>query len=202
ADNVTYDQKTDTVTANGHVALTDTDGNVAFVDHLVLTDHMRDGALTGFGALIGQNGRLAAANAQRINGNTVIANHAVYTPCKICDQPGQRIPIWRVKSERVVYDQNRHRVHFQNATLDLFGVPILYTPVLTTPDPTVKYASGLLTPDFGNSSKIGYFVRVPVYIALSDSQDATAAAMVSTGGGEMLEGEYRQRWNDSGMWLQ
>ena len=202
ADNVTYDQKTDTVTANGHVAVTDADGNVAFADHVVLTQGMRDGALSGFGALIGKNGRLAAVSAQRLNANSVIANHAVYTPCKICNQPGQRVPVWQVKSERVVYDQAKHRVHFQNATLELFGVPVLYSPALTEPDPTVKYASGLLAPDFGNSTKIGYFARVPVYIALSDSNDATVAGMASTQGGEMLEGEYRQRWNDSGMWLQ
>ncbi len=33
------------------------------------------------------------------------------------------------------------------------------------PDPTVRYASGLLTPEFGNSTKIGYFTRLPVYIS-------------------------------------
>ena len=44
ADNVTYDQKTDKVTANGHVASPTTAGNVAFADHVVLTDRMRDGA--------------------------------------------------------------------------------------------------------------------------------------------------------------
>ena len=202
ADNVTYDQKTDTVTASGHVALTDTDGNVAFVDHLVLTDHMRNGALTGFGALIGKNGRLAAATAQRVNANSIIADHAVYTPCKICNLPGQRVPVWQVKSERVVYDQSKHRVRFQNATLELYGVPVFYAPALTQPDPSVKYASGLLAPDIGNSTKIGYFARVPLYIALSDSNDATIVGMASTGGGEMLEGEYRQRWNGSGLWLQ
>ncbi len=64
ADKVTYDQKTDQVTADGHVSLTDIRGNVAFADHVVLTDHMRDGALSGFGALIGKNGRLAAASAR------------------------------------------------------------------------------------------------------------------------------------------
>src|SRR3954467_14330935 len=45
ADNVAYDQKSDKVTASGHVSVTDPRGNVAFADHLVLTDHMRDGAL-------------------------------------------------------------------------------------------------------------------------------------------------------------
>lgn len=202
ADNVTYDQKTDKVTASGHVSVTDASGNVAFADHVVLTDRMRNGALTGFGALIGKNGRLAAASAQRINGTMVIARNTVYSPCKICNLPGQRTPVWRVKSERVVYDQTRHRIHFQNATLEFFGVPVLYTPVLSEPDPTVKYASGLLAPDFGNSTKIGYFARVPVYIALNNTNDATIAGMVSTEGGEMLEGEYRARRNNGGMWLQ
>ena len=91
----------------------------------------------------------------------MIANQTVYSPCKICNQPGQRTPLWQVKAERVVYDQVKHRIHFTDATVDVLGVPVLYTPVLTEPDPTVKYASGLLAPDVGNSTKIGYFARLP-----------------------------------------
>jgi LPS-assembly protein len=202
ADKVTYDQKTDQVTADGHVTVTDTTGNVAFSDHVVLTDHMRDGVLNGFGALIGKNGRLAAASAQRVGGTMVIAQKTIYSPCKICNQPGQTTPLWQVKSERVVYDQVKHRIHFTDATVDLFGVPILYTPVLSEPDPTVKYASGLLAPDLGNSSKIGYFARIPYYIAISSNNDLTIAPQFSTLGGELVEGEYRARWDNSGMWLQ
>jgi len=202
ADRVTYDQKTDKVTADGHVSVTDTAGNVAFSDHVVLTEHMRDGALSGFGALIGKNGRLAAASAERVGGTMVIAHRTVYSPCKICNQPGQRTPLWRVKAEKVVYDQVKHRIHFTNATLDLFGVPIFYTPILSEPDPTVKYASGLLAPDFGNSTKIGYFARIPYYFALSPTNDLTIAPQFSTKGGELVETEYRARWNHSGMWLQ
>ena len=202
ADKVTYDQNTDKVTASGHVDTTDERGNVAFADHVVLKDRMRDGVLNGFGALIGKNGRLAAASAQRINGTLVIANHTNYSACKICNKPGQRTPLWQVKAERVIYDQTKHRIHFQDATVDFFGVPVLYTPVLTEPDPSVRYASGVLAPDLGNSTKIGYFARVPVYVALSNTDDLTLQPMYSTKGGEMLEGEYRARWNNSGMWLQ
>ena len=202
ADNVTYDQKNDKVTASGHVSVTDAKGNVAFADHVVLTDRMRNGALAGFGALIGKNGRLAAASAQRVQDRLVIAQRAVYTPCKICAQKGQRTPLWQVKSEKVVLDQVKHRVHFTDATIDLFGVPVLYTPYLVEPDPTVKYASGLLAPDVGNSTKIGNFIRLPVYLALSDTNDMTVVPEITTQGGEMLEAEYRERWNNSGMWLQ
>jgi LPS-assembly protein len=202
ADRVTYEQDDDKVTASGHVSLTDERGNVAFMDHVVLTDRMRDGVLSGFGALIGKNGRLAAASAQRINGTIVIANRAVYSPCKICNQPGHRTPLWQVKAERVVYDQTKHKVRFTNASLDAFGVPVLYSPYLSLPDPTVRYATGFLTPDVGNSTKFGYFARLPFYVALSPSRDLTITPMISSLGGDVLEGEYRQRWDQSGLWLQ
>ncbi len=202
ADDITYDQKTDKVTANGHVSITDRNGNVAFADHVVLTDRLRNGALSGFGALIGKNGRLAAASAQRVQDRMVIANKTVYSPCKICDQPGQRTPLWQVKAERVVYDQQKHRIRFSDATVEVMGVPVLYTPFLTQPDPTVKYASGFLAPDFGNSTKLGYFARLPIYFSLSESNDITLAPQFSTEGGELLLAEYRARWNDSGLWLQ
>jgi len=202
ADKLIYDQNTDTMTATGHVSILDAKGNVAFANHVVMTDKMRDGALEGFAALIGKTGRLAATKARREEGRFTTAYRAAYTPCKICNKPGQRTPVWEVKSYRVVHDQLKHRIYFKDATLDFMGVPLLYTPYLSQPDPTVRYASGLLTPDIGNSSTIGYFIRLPVYIALSQSNDATIAPLFTTHGGELLEGEYRERWEQGGLWLQ
>ena len=202
ADRVDYDQNTDKVTASGHVSIMDTKGNVAFADHVVLTDRMRNGALSGFGALIGKSGRLTARSAERVNGTTLIAHRTVYSPCKICQQQGQRTPLWQVKAERVVYDQVKHKVRFRNATVEVKGVPVAWMPFVSMVDPTVRYASGLLTPEVGNSTKIGYYTRLPVYISLSSSQDMTVAPMISTSGGELLEVEYRQRWNNGGFWLQ
>lgn len=202
AERVDYDQDKDVVTASGHVSITDTKGNVAFADHVVLTDRMRNGALSGFGALLGKTGRLAARSAVRVNGDTVIARHTVYSPCKICQQQGQRTPLWQVKAERVIYDQTKHKVRFKNATIEVKGVPVVWMPTVSMVDPTVRYSSGLLTPEVGTSSKIGYFLRLPVYIAISPSEDMTVAPMASTKGGEVLELEYRRRWNSGGFWLQ
>jgi LPS-assembly protein len=203
AERVEYNQTTDTVIARGHVSITDAKGNVAFSDHVVLTDHMRDGALSGFGALIGKNGRLAANSAQRIGGTTVIARHAAYSPCVICNAPGaSRVPLWQVKAERVVYDQTQHKVRFSSATIEVKGIPVAWVPAFSVPDPTVRYNTGLLTPELGNSTKIGYFIRAPVYVSLGTTQDLTIAPMVSTSGGEVMEAEYRARWNNGGLWFQ
>jgi len=202
ADSVTYDQVHDTTVASGHVSLTDEKGNVAFADHVTLTDKMRDGVLRSFAALIGKNGRMVAATATRSQGRFIEAFDAAYTPCQICNKPGQRTPVWQVRASHVRYDQLKHRIVFNSAVLEFFDVPVIYTPYLTEPDPTVRYASGILTPDLGNSTSIGYFLRLPIYIALSPSNDATITPTVSTRGGEVLAGEYRERWEHGGMWLQ
>ena len=98
--------------------------------------------MQGFAALIGKNGRLVGRQRHAQPGDRFTeATHVAYTPCKICNQPGQRTPVWRVEANRVVYDQFKHSIMFKGATLEFLGVPIFYTPYLTEPDPTVHYAS-------------------------------------------------------------
>lgn len=202
ADRVVYDKASDAVTASGHVVMMAPNGDVVFAQQAQLSDHMKNGAMESFAALIGENGRLAAQRATRVGGVRTVAAHAKYTPCKICDKPGERTPEWDVKASRVIYDEVHHRIYYNDAVVELEGVPVFYTPFFSHPDPTVKHQSGLLVPDFGSKSTIGYYARIPYYFAFSDSQDMTVAPMASTFGGEQLEAEYRQRWEHGGMWLQ
>lgn len=202
ADSVSYDQISDKVNADGHVSVMAANGDVAFAEHVELTDKMRDGTLSAFAALIGKSGRLVAANASREGGDTITAYRAAYTPCKICRERGDRTPLWSVHAYRVIYDQSKHKIDFKNATVELFGVPVFYTPYYSTPDQTVKHSTGILTPELGSSSSIGYFAKLPIYFSFSDSNDLTLTPFVTTRGGEVLLGEYRQRWNNGGMWLQ
>lgn len=202
AEQVSYDQNTDVVMASGHVSVMAPDGSVAFADHVTLTDQMKNGVLEAFYGLIGKNGRLGAVSAKREGGDTTTANRAVYTNCKVCAQTGDRVPLWQVKAYHVIYHEKKHRIEFSDAIMELYGIPIFYTPYFSSPDPSVKHESGLLAPDVGSSSVLGTFVELPVYIAFSDSQDATLAPMITTESGQVLFGEYRQRWDHGGMWLQ
>ncbi|MGH6872331.1 MAG: LPS-assembly protein LptD [Rhizomicrobium sp.] len=203
ADTVTYDENKDIATATGHVVMMAPNGDVAFAERAVLTDQMKDGMLDAFSALIGKYGRFAAATATRTgDGAKTTANRAVFSPCKICNKPGQRTPLWQVKAEKAVYNQPEHKIVYTDAVLQLFGVPIAYTPFFSTGDGTQKHVTGILAPSLGTSSTLGSFIRLPVYVAFNDSQDLTISPLVSTRGGELLEGEYRQRLNDGGFWLQ
>jgi LPS-assembly protein len=203
ADKVVYDQVKDLATADGHVSVLEPNGTVAFASHAVLTDQMRDGVAEGFSALVGKTGRFAAVHATRTKNGTILTGiHGVFTTCKVCSQPGQRTPLWQVRAARVVYNQPEHEIVYHDATFEFFGVPVGYTPYFSQPDPSVKHRSGLLPPELGHSSLLGSLARLPVYIALSDSEDATISPMFTSQAGELVEGEYRKRWNDGGLWFQ
>ena len=202
ADLLTYDQDADTVTASGNVVMMAPDGNVIFSPRVVLSNEMKDGVLEGFQALIGKTGRLSAARATRKDGTVTTLERAVFTHCKICNKPGQRTPLWDVKAYHVVYDQASHKITYRDAVIDMFGIPVAYTPYFSQSDPTVKRETGLLAPDVGSSSTLGTFVKLPYYISFTDSRDMTIEPIISTEGGQVLEGEYRERWNHGGMWLQ
>ena len=201
-DRLIYDKNKDTVTAVGHVVMMAPNGDVLFAERAQLRDQMKNGAIESFAALIGPNGRLVGSGATRVGGVRTVATHAAYTPCKICNKPGERTPEWQVQAARVVYDEVHHRIYYRDAVLKLEGVPVFYTPFFAHADPTVRHESGFLTPDIGNKQTLGTFVRIPYYFAFNDSQDATIDAMASTFGGEQLIAEYRQRWETGGMWLQ
>jgi LPS-assembly protein len=201
AQKVVYDQKINQVTALGQVSLLAPNGNVAFADHVVLSHDLRDGALSGFRALIGKSGRVVASSAIK-KGPIVVARNAAYTPCALCVRTGHTTPTWALKASKVIYDQSEHRIYYQNALIELWGVPVFYSPILVHPDPSVKHLSGFLRPSAGTSSTLGSFVLLPYYIAINDSQDATIEPVITSAAGDILRGEYRQRFNDGGMWLQ
>lgn len=199
AKQVRYDQRTDTVTADGDVSLMSETGDVVFSNHAVLSNQMHDGVLDSFKALIGKSGRLVAGGANKHN-DIVSATNGAYTPCKLCD--GKPVPTWDVKADRIVFDKEKHRIYYRNATVEVFGIPVLYSPILSHADPSVKHQSGLLRPSGGTSSTLGTFVRLPYYIAISDSEDATIEPMITSQAGQLGLFEYRKRFDDGGMWLQ
>jgi LPS-assembly protein len=202
ADMVRFNQATNMVDADGHVTLIEPDGNVAMAEHVELTGDLREGALQGFYALIGEHGRLGAVSGTRREGRFTQAIGAVFTPCEICAEKGDTTPLWQVKAARVTHDQVQKELTFESARFEFLGVPVLYLPVFTQPDPTVKHKSGILYPVVGTSTYLGTFVQVPYHIVLSPSRDITLQPFITTSAGDVMLAEYRQRWEHGGMWLQ
>ena len=78
----------------------------------------------------------------------------------------------------------------RNARLEFMGVPIIYAPYLTYPVDN-RRKSGLLLPDFGNSSQRGVELELPYYFNLAPNYDATLTPHYMSRRGIQAEGEVR-----------
>jgi LPS-assembly protein len=194
ADMVTYNEKTDVVTASGHVSLMDPSGQVVFGDYMELSDDMRDGFIQNVRILLSDRSRAAGNTGRRTNGNVTEIRRGVYSPCDLCAEDPTAPPLWQIKAARMVHDQARKVVEFYDASMEIYGVPIAYIPYISGPDPSVKRMTGFLAPAFGHSSSIGDFLKIPYYIVLDTDKDMTLEPIITTDAGAVLSGQYRERW--------
>jgi LPS-assembly protein len=193
ADTVSYEQRTGNVTASGNVALLEPSGDIVFADYVELTDELRSGVIRDIRILLADRSRFAANGATRSGGRITTLDKAVYSPCELCAEDPMRAPLWQIKAVRVVHDQGRHDIKYYDAWLEVFGVPIAYTPYFQHPDPTVKRRTGLLAPSFGDSSNLGTFITLPFYVALAPYRDFTFTPKLTTKEGAVFFGEFRER---------
>jgi len=196
ADIVTYNKKTDTLTASGHVSLLDPSGDVVFASYAELQDKLKDGFVKDVRALLLDRSRVAGNTGLYYAGNRIEVRRAVYSPCNICQDDPSRPPFWQIKAEQAVHDDRLQQVEFRNATMELGGVPVFFTPYLSLPDPNNKRVSGFLDPTFGHSSTLGFRAQTPYYWVIAPDKDMTLDPLVTTAAGSGLGLEYRQRWGD------
>jgi LPS-assembly protein len=194
ADTVTYNERTDTANASGHVSLLQPTGEVIFADFLELHDHMRDGFVQNIRMLLSDRSRLAGNTARRVEGNRTEIRRGVYSACEPCEKDPTRAPIWQIKGETVIHDKELQLVEYRDAVMEIDGFPVFWTPYLSHPDPSVKRRSGFLFPSFGSSPSLGFHTGIPYYWVISQDKDATITPMITTGGGEFLGGQYRERF--------
>ena len=198
ADTVSYDRSQDVLTASGNISITEPSGEVTFASYIELSGDFKDGIVHDIYILLDENTRIAGSGARRSGGNFTEIAKAVYSPCKVCeDDSGSSTPLWRIRAARVLHDAENKTVEYEDARLEMAGIPILYSPYFQHPDPTVKRQSGFLAPSFGSTSYVGQYFSQPYYWAIDKSKDMTFTPTYTTDEGPLLATEYRQRF-DSG----
>ena len=192
ADSVSWNRTSGEVRARGGVRVTSPEGDVAYGDSVVLEDNLRDGIVENFLLVLADGGRLAANRTTRENGYTTL-ERAAYTACAVVDADGcPREPTWQINAVRVVHDPVRHRISYEGASLNLFGMPILALPGLSHPDGSQGGGSGLLVPEVRYNRRNGLELSLPYYFRIAPNRDATITPHIYSDVLPMLEGEYRQ----------
>jgi LPS-assembly protein len=193
ADRLSYNQDTRIVIAEGNATLREANGTTLSGNRIEVTDDMRDGIIESMNVVVAGRGRLAAAKATRSEGSVMTLEKAVYTTCKPCKDDVESAPTWQIKAFRIVYNQEKARVEYEDAFFELFGVPVIYMPYFSHSDPEAPRQSGFLIPGVGHSTDLGYFLEVPYYFALDPSYDLVLAPVYTENDGPLLKTEWRER---------
>ncbi len=199
ADTVTYDRASNKIGASGNVILHNSNGDVYFADKMDITGDLKNGMIEDFKAILADKSRFAAARADLVDDKTLTLKHAVYSPCKACEEDPTRAPLWQIKAVKVVHDREEKIIEYSNAWMEFAGIPVMYIPYLSYPDPSVKRKSGLLSPSFGGSSDLGGVVKQPIFYVIDEHSDATITPIIAGNGENALAGEYRKRFADGSL---
>jgi len=210
ADMVSYNERTDILTANGNVRVVETDGTTYFANYAELSSDFKDGFVRDITVLLADRSRISAVYATRTAGERKDFWKGVYTACDTCptsdDSPWPTVsgneagardhmtPIWQVRAAEVTHDEVAHDIIYRDATLEVFGIPVAYTPYLEQPDPTVYRRTGLLSPIYGKDAVMGYWTEVPYYVVIDEQQDTTLAIRGMTEEAWLIRPEYRMRF--------
>lgn len=193
ADQIVYDQKAKTVTATGNISLKEPSGEIVFAKRLVLKDDLRDGVVQNFRMLFQDDTRVAANSAVRSKGRKTEMREVVFSPCRLCEKDPTRAPLWQLKARRVVHDQVTRDIEYYDAWMEVFGVPVVYTPYFRHPDPTVKRRRGFLTPIYRSDSVLGFSLETPYFVPLGPDKDLTLSPRAFTKVRPALGLEWRHR---------
>jgi LPS-assembly protein len=196
ADTVSYNQRTDTITASGHVSLSQPTGEILFADFMELRDSMNEGFAKNVRMLLSDRSRLAANTARRTNGNRTELRQGVYSPCDLCKNDPSAPPAWQLKAREIDHDKELQLIEFRDATMEIDGWPVFYTPYISEPDPSVRRASGLLIPSIGGSNTLGANVTIPSFWVLGPDKDLTLVPRFMTQAGALLTGDYREKFSN------
>jgi LPS-assembly protein len=194
ADKVTYNQKTGVMTADGHVALLTPSGEVEFANHEQVTGDMKQAFAENIGILFPDNSRMAGVMGQRYDERYTVLDKAMYTACNVCRKDPDHPPLWQLKADSITHDNVEHQLYYHNATIDLAGVPVIYTPYVSAPDPTVERRQGFLSPQPGYSPNVGEFVKVPYYVDIAPDKDMTLTPDFNTTDKAQFDAQYRERF--------
>jgi LPS-assembly protein len=193
ATKVTYDRRNNKVIAEGNVRYRTKEGRIIHAELLEITDNFRDGFIKSVLVESTDKTRFAAARADRTEGRVTVYRSGIYTACELCKEDPKRPPLWQVKAARIIHDEGERVIHYEDARLEFFGIPVMWLPFFSHPDPTVTRKSGLLMPHFRSSSQTGYGIEIPYFWALAPNYDTTISITPYTRQGVLVKNEWRHR---------
>ncbi len=193
ADKLIYYQTTDNIQAIGNVRLEDGTGNTVYADKVNLKDKMSTADMMRIKAILSDESKIWAKYFYKKANDNKVMRHAIYTPCDFCEADG--MPLWRIRARKITHDAQNKDINYNDAVLDFKGVPVLYTPFLSHPDPSVKRRSGFLLPSIGSSSYLGGALYLRYFWDVNPQTNILFTPILTTEKDVVWGGQYEQYFN-------
>lgn len=192
ADKVIYNATSGEVSAEGGITINEASGNILYTENANLNGDLKEGFINNTRVIFTDGSKLIARTGER-KGQLTILQNAIYSPCEFCLEPGKENPTWLIKADEITHDSDEKTIRYKNVRLEVAGIPILYSPYLAHPDPSVRSRSGLLPPTrLGNSTELGAYISVPYFFDISQSQDFTFEPIITSREGIVFAGTHRK----------
>ncbi len=129
--------------------------------------------------------RIISPEVQKISENHFVFKKATFTTCE------GPVPDWCIKGRDVDFIKG-DRITSKDATFNIKGIPVFYTPYIWAPALTER-KTGFLIPSFSYSDRLGSELKTPFYIVLGENADSTVILDLYSerGIGKGLEFRYR-----------
>lgn len=187
SEKIEYDVKSGSMKTSGKTEITNASGQRMTLTDSYMSSKGEELSGDDVKLWLGQHVYIESDNITR-NGDDTIARNAMFTACEGCDSFGNAWEIW---ASKIKHELDERMLSFYNMVLWVYDVPVLWFPYYTMPDPSVKHKSGLLVPSFGSTNKMGTQINVPLYIAFSDTHDATVTLSYLTKENPLFQLEHR-----------
>ena len=96
-----------------------------------------------------ENFKISNDNKPRIFANNLTSNKetnvfikSIFTLCNY--REGDKCPPWSIQSSRMLHDNKKKTIYYDNAIIKVYDIPIFYSPRLSHPDPSVKRRSSAI----------------------------------------------------------
>lgn len=192
AQKLIYDSQLDRFLLEGPIVFDDGATVKVLASGAELSADFRDGLASTAKVIIDQNLQITASTFQRVQGRYNAMTNVAASSCQIC-QDGP--PLWEIRAKQVVHDTTARQVYFKGAQFRMGGVPLAYFPRLRLADPTLKRATGFLTPKIEVTSTLGYTLKMPYFIAIGPHKDLTISPYSTSLGARGLDLRYRQAFS-------
>ena len=189
---LTYLRDEDRLIVEGPLTLVDDGGRtIVLAEFASLRSDFRDAILRGARVVLDRRVQIAADAVLRdADGRATELRRAVASSCEVCaDDP---VPLWQIRARRVVNDELRRRLTFEDARFEVVGIPVAWFPRLSLPAPGVERMSGVLTPRLVFDGALGTGVVVPYFVTLGQTRDLTLSPFLTNRGTAALNLRYRQ----------